>query len=108
MSAMQQAAENIPALMAEIGRNARIGANALKVATSEQKRTALLTAAGAINAHRKKILEANALDMQAAEQKGISKAFLDRLLLTDARIDGIIEAVRTIAELPDPVGSVIA
>ncbi len=108
MSAVAATAENIPALMAEIGRNARIGANALKIATSEQKRTALLTAAGAINAHRKKILAANALDMQAAEAKGISKAFLDRLLLTDARIDGIIEAVRTIAELPDPVGTVIA
>ena len=105
---LAQVSEDIPALMAEIGRNARIGANALKIATPEQKRTALLTAAGAINAHRKKILAANVLDMQAAEQKGISKAFLDRLLLTDARIDGIIEAVKTIAELPDPVGTVIS
>ena len=108
MSLAEANATDIAALMAEIGRNARIGANALKIATSAQKRTALLTAAGAINAHRKKILAANALDMQAAEQKGISKAFLDRLLLTDARIDGIVEAVKTIAELPDPVGTVIA
>ncbi len=108
MSLAETTATNIPALMAELGRNARIGANALKIATPEQKRTALLTAAGAMNAHRKKILAANALDMEAAEKKGISKAFLDRLLLTDARIDGIIEAVKTIAELPDPVGSVIA
>ena len=108
MSLAETTTTDIAALMAEIGRNARIGANALKIATPEQKRTALLTAAGAINAHRKKILAANALDMQAAEQKGISKAFLDRLLLTDARIDGIIEAVKTIAELPDPVGTVIA
>ena len=108
MSQAETTATDIPALMAELGRNARIGANALKIATPEQKRTALLTAAGAINAHRKKILAANALDMEAAEKKGISKAFLDRLLLTDARIDGIIEAVKTIAELPDPVGSVIA
>lgn len=108
MSLAETTATDIPALMAELGRNARIGANALKIATPEQKRTALLTAAGAINAHRKKILAANALDMEAAEKKGISKAFLDRLLLTDARIDGIIEAVKTIAELPDPVGSVIA
>ena len=46
--------------------------------------------------------------MAAAREKGISGAFLDRLLLTDARIDGIIEAVKTIAELPDPVGTVIA
>ncbi|MET3927855.1 glutamate-5-semialdehyde dehydrogenase [Devosia sp. 2618] len=95
-------------IMAEIGRNARIGAKALAIATPEQKRTALTTAAGAINAHRKKILAANAKDMAAAEAKGISKAFLDRLLLTDARIDGIVEAVKTIAELPDPVGTVIA
>ncbi len=108
MSLAEAKTTDIATLMAEIGRNARIGANALKIATPEQKRTALLTAAGAINAHRKQILAANALDMQAAEQKGISKAFLDRLLLTDARIDGIIEAVKTIAELPDPVGTVIA
>ena len=108
MSLAEANATDIATLMAEIGRNARIGANALKIATSAQKRTALLTAAGAINAHRKKILAANALDMQAAEQKGISNAFLDRLLLTDARIDGIVEAVKTIAELPDPVGTVIA
>ncbi len=108
MSAIEQTSETIPALMAEIGRKARIGASALKIASAEQKRTALLTAAGAINAHRKQILAANELDMAAAKEKGISGAFLDRLLLTDARIDGIVEAVKTIAELPDPVGAVIA
>lgn len=108
MSAVEATAEDISSLMAEIGRKARLGANALKIASAEQKRLALLTAAGAINAHRKKILAANELDMAAAKEKGISGAFLDRLLLTDARIDGIVAAVKTIAELPDPVGSVIA
>ena len=107
MSAVE-ATQPISEIMREIGRNARVGASALKIASPEQKRTALLTAAGAINAHRKKILAANELDMAAAKEKGISGAFLDRLLLTDARIDGIIEAVKTIAELPDPVGSVIS
>jgi glutamate-5-semialdehyde dehydrogenase len=101
-------ATDIAGLMGEIGRKARLGAKALAIASPEQKRTALLTAAGAINAHRKKILQANALDMQAAREKGISGAFLDRLELNDKRVDGIIEAVTTIAELPDPVGSVIA
>ncbi|SEQ26354.1 glutamate-5-semialdehyde dehydrogenase [Devosia sp. YR412] len=95
-------------IMAEIGRNARLGAKALAIATPQQKQTALTVAAGAINAHRKAILAANAKDMAAAEAKGISKAFLDRLLLTDARIDGIVEAVKTIADLPDPVGQIIA
>ena len=101
-------AGNLTEIMAELGQNARSGAKALALATPEQKRTALLTAAGAINAHRKAILAANAKDMAAARSKGISAAFLDRLELTDARIDGIVEAVKTIAELPDPVGSVIA
>ncbi|WP_108462576.1 glutamate-5-semialdehyde dehydrogenase [Devosia naphthalenivorans] len=105
---LAEAEQSLGSIMSELGRNARIGARALAIATPEQKRTALLTAAGAINAHRKKILAANAKDMEAARTKGISKAFLDRLELTDARIDGIIEAVQTIAELPDPVGTTIA
>ena len=105
---LAEAKPSVTEIMSEIGRNARVGAKALALATPEQKRTALLTAAGAINAHRKKILEANARDMEAARTKGISKAFLDRLELNDKRIDGIIEAVQTIAELPDPVGSIIS
>ncbi|MBU1333704.1 MAG: glutamate-5-semialdehyde dehydrogenase [Alphaproteobacteria bacterium] len=105
---LAEAATSVSGIMAEIGRNARIGARALAIATPEQKRTALTVAAGAINAHRKAILAANAKDMAAAEAKGISKAFLDRLLLTDARIDGIVDAVKTIADLPDPVGATIA
>jgi glutamate-5-semialdehyde dehydrogenase len=105
---LAEAGTSISQVMAEIGRNARIGARALAIATPQQKQMALTVAAGAINAHRKAILEANARDMAAAEAKGISKAFLDRLLLTDARIDGIVEAVKIIAELPDPVGATIA
>ncbi|SHF97885.1 glutamate-5-semialdehyde dehydrogenase [Devosia limi DSM 17137] len=102
------AATDITAIMVELGRNARVAARVLAKASPEAKRTALLTAAGAINAHRKKILAANARDIEAATAKGISKAFLDRLALDDQRIDGIIAAVRTIAELPDPVGTTIA
>jgi glutamate-5-semialdehyde dehydrogenase len=105
---LAEANPSVTEIMADIGRNARIGAKALALATPEQKRTALLTAAGAINAHRKKILAANSKDMEAARTKGIGKAFLDRLELNDKRIDGIIEAVQTIAELPDPVGSIIS
>ena len=104
-------AQTVPAIkdiMAELGRNARKGARALALATAAQKRTALLGAAGAINAHRAKILAANARDMAAAREKGISKAFLDRLELNDQRIDGIIEAVKIIAELPDPIGTIIS
>ncbi len=107
MSAVASAAD-IASTMAEIGRNARTAARVLAKASPQAKRTALLTAAGAINAHRGKILAANANDIEAATAKGISNAFLDRLTLTDARIDAMIDGLKTIAELPDPVGSVIA
>lgn len=103
-----EADQSIGDIMAEIGRKARIGAKALAIATPEQKSRALVVAAGAINAHRKAILAANAKDMAAARQKGTSGAFLDRLELNDKRIDGIVEAVQQIAALPDPVGTIIS
>jgi glutamate-5-semialdehyde dehydrogenase len=102
------AVTDVTTTMAEIGRNARAAARVLATASPEAKRTALLTAAGAINAHRKKILAANVKDIEAATAKGISNAFLDRLTLTDARVDAMIEGLKVIAELPDPVGSTIA
>jgi glutamate-5-semialdehyde dehydrogenase len=107
MSALE-AGIDISATMGEIGRKARAAARQLAIASPAQKRTALLTAAGAINAHRRKILAANAKDLEAADAKGISKAFIDRMTLNDARIDAMIEGLKTIAELPDPVGAVIA
>jgi glutamate-5-semialdehyde dehydrogenase len=100
--------QDLEATMLEIGRRARAAANILAFADPAKKTRALEAAADAIDARREAILAANAEDMQAAELKGITKAFLDRLLLTDKRIDGIVEGLRTIAALPDPVGSVMA
>ena len=107
MSAVAEVSD-ITNVMAKIGRNARAAARVLATASPEAKRTALLTAAGAINAHRKKILAANAKDVEAATAKGISSAFLDRLTLTDARIDAMVDGLKVIAQLPDPVGTTIA
>jgi glutamate-5-semialdehyde dehydrogenase len=98
----------LPALMAEIGRKARAAAAVLAFTTAERKYAALVGAAQTLNRNKADILDANALDMQAAETKGISKAFLDRLQLNDKRIDAMIDGLRTIAELPDPVGQVMA
>ena len=53
-------------------------------------------------------MHANALDLEAARSKGVSKAFLDRLQLSDKRIEAMIEGLRVIAELPDPIGQVMA
>lgn len=99
---------DIPALMSDIGRRARAAASKLATASAERKHAALIGAAAAVNARRAEILAANAIDMAAADKKGMTKAFQDRLLLTQARLDGIVEALRTIAELPDPVGTVIS
>jgi len=100
--------EDVAALMADMGVRARKAAAVLATASAERKYAALVGAAQALNSHRAEILAENQRDMQAGRERGMTKAFLDRLLLTDARIDGIIDGLRTIAELPDPVGTVIA
>jgi glutamate-5-semialdehyde dehydrogenase len=102
------AAVDLSTVMLELGRRARAAAAVLAFASPESKVKALHAAADAIDDRRDDILSANALDMRAAEGKGISKAFLDRLQLNDKRIDGMIEGLRTIAELPDPVGRELA
>ena len=99
---------DLAGLMLDLGRRARAAANTLAFADPDAKTRALTLAADALDRDRKALLAANAEDMKAAEGKGISKAFLDRLLLTDARIDGMIAGLRTIAALPDPVGTVMA
>lgn len=101
-------AQGLDAVMLELGRRARAAANLLAFADPEKKTAALIAAADAMDTRREAILAANAEDMKAAEGKGISRAFLDRLLLTEKRFDAMIEGLRTIAALPDPVGRTLA
>jgi glutamate-5-semialdehyde dehydrogenase len=106
MSALE--ADSLAETMLELGRRARAAAGTLAFADPASKVKALHAAANAIDDRRDDIMSANALDMRAAEGKGISSAFLDRLALNDKRIDAMIEGLRTIADLPDPVGAVTA
>ena len=108
MTAASQIDDTIVATMADLGRRARKAASVLAHTTTDKKNAALTAAAKAIDSRRAEILAANAKDLEAAKAGGMSDAFLDRLLLTDARLDGIIEALLTVAGLPDPVGTVIA
>src|SRR5690554_6116800 len=96
------------AVMAGIGRRARAAASILAHAESGKEGAALRPAARATGSRRAEVLAANARDLETARAGGMSAAFLDRLLLTDSRLDGIIEALETVAALPDPVGTVIA
>lgn len=96
------------ALMREMGQSAKLAAAELAVASTERKVAALQAAAHAIEARASQILDANVLDMAAGEAKGLSKAMLDRLMLNSARLRGIADALRAVAEQKDPVGRVLA
>ncbi len=96
------------ALMREMGQKARAAAAELAIASSERKVVALQAAAAAILANETQILDANVLDLAAGEEKGLSKAMLDRLMLNAARLRGIADALRAIAEQKDPVGRILA
>ncbi len=99
---------NIPELMAEIGAKAKAAAAALSHASAERKHAALIGAAEAVWARRDEIIEANARDMDYGREKALSDAMLDRLLLTEDRIRGMVDGLRAVAEQADPVGEVIA
>ncbi len=101
-------AENIPALMAEIGQRARAAAAELAFASAEAKAQALTAAADAVWARRDEIIAANAEDMAFGREKGLSDAMMDRLMLDEARISGICDALRAVAAQDDPVGEVLA
>lgn len=95
-------------LMAETGLAAKLASQQLAMATAERKHAALVAMAEALWLQRAAILNANLLDMNAAVQSGISGSFLDRLKLDEGRIQSMCDGIRAIADLPDPVGAVIA
>jgi len=98
----------IPALMAEIGARAKAAAAELAFAPAEKKTAALNAAADAVWARRAEIIEANAKDLDYGRDKGLTPAMMDRLLLDEARIQGIVDGLRTVAAQADPIGAVIA
>lgn len=100
--------DNIPALMADIGRRAKAAAAELGFASAERKHAALISAAEGVWANRANILAANAKDLEYGREKGLTPAMMDRLTLTEDSLRDIIDGLRAIAEQPDPVGEVLA
>ena len=99
---------DIPALMADLGARARAAASELAIAAPEARRAALEAAADAVWQGRADILDANARDLAAARDKGLSPAMMDRLALDEGRIAAIAEGLRAVAAQDDPVGQVMA
>ena len=94
-------------LMTGIGTRARAAAAELAYASSERKAAALQAAAAAVWARRDEIHDANVLDMDFGRDKGLSPAMLDRLMLNETRLRGIVDGLRQVAEQRDPVGRVL-
>ena len=107
-AAQSTATDDIREVMHDLGRAARAAAKQLAGATAEAKVQALKAAAAAIRTEAGAILEANAKDMTAAREGDLSGAMLDRLMLDPARVEAMAVGLETVAELPDPVGRVLA
>ena len=97
---------DLPALMADLASRARAAARVLALAAPEQKNRALDAIGRAIRANAPLILAANAEDVAEARAGGESSAFVDRLMLTPARIEAMADGVATVRAIPDPVGAV--
>ncbi|MEL6710326.1 MAG: glutamate-5-semialdehyde dehydrogenase [Pseudomonadota bacterium] len=97
---------DMPAYLRTLGRQARTAAQQLAATTTQTKNTALTRIADTLDQARPALHTANQQDLAAGEQKGLDTALLDRLELTPARIDTMLEGLHQIAALPDPVGEI--
>ena len=100
--------DDIPRMMAEIGRRARAAQAKLAVAPRAAKDKALTEAAASLRRRQNHILSENAKDMAGGEAKGLTKALLDRLLLNEDRVEAMARGLEDIAGLDDPVGTTLA
>ncbi|MEM7207432.1 MAG: glutamate-5-semialdehyde dehydrogenase [Pseudomonadota bacterium] len=92
--------------MRDTGARARAASRVIANASTHDKNTALLAIADDLQANAETLRAENARDLATGEQNGLAAALLDRLELTPARIDGMAEGLRQIAQLPDPVGEI--
>ena len=95
---------NIDQYMQSLGERARAASRAMSSASTGDKNAALLAIARQLEASRPALIEANATDLAAAQANGLEAALLDRLELTDARIDAMLEGIEQVAALADPIG----
>lgn len=94
--------------MDPIGVSARHAAAALALSSNDDRNRALLAVAAAIRSQCDQVLKANAIDMREGEERGLSGAMLDRLMLDVERVEGMAIGIEAIAELHDPLGRTLA
>jgi glutamate-5-semialdehyde dehydrogenase len=98
---------SVVAQVADVARRARVASRQLALMSCGAKEEALLGLADALDAAVPDILEANADDLTRGRERGMAEGLLDRLALDERRLADIAQAVRDVAELPDPVGEVV-
>jgi glutamate-5-semialdehyde dehydrogenase len=103
---MTEAKNIVPLQMQELGKNARAASRVMAAADTAVKNAALLAAMDAIDSTRDKLASANARDLEAGTKKGLDPAMLDRLELTPPRIENMLEGLRQVAALSDPIGEI--
>ncbi|MDT8388737.1 MAG: glutamate-5-semialdehyde dehydrogenase [Thiogranum sp.] len=107
---MSESAESmnfdVAAYMQELGQQARAAARAIGRSETGARDAALLAMADAIIDDRARLAAENLKDLEAGRERGLDAALLDRLELTDARIDAMADGLRQVAALPDPVGAI--
>jgi glutamate-5-semialdehyde dehydrogenase len=91
----------------QLGERAKAASRLLATASTSTKNAALLTAADLLIERAGEIQAANDADLEAAKAGGMAEGPLDRLRLTDARLAGMADGLRTVAGLPDPVGEML-
>ncbi|SAK95736.1 glutamate-5-semialdehyde dehydrogenase [Caballeronia ptereochthonis] len=97
---------NIDQYMTDLGRRARAASRAMARASTAAKNAALLAVADAIEREREALKQANARDLARAREKGHDAAFIDRLTLSDKALDTMVEGLRQVAALADPIGEI--
>jgi glutamate-5-semialdehyde dehydrogenase len=97
---------NIDQYMTDLGRRARAASRAMARASTAAKNAALVAVAEAIERERDTLKAANARDLDRARDKGHDAAFIDRLTLSDKALDTMVEGLRQVAALADPIGEI--
>lgn len=97
---------DVAAYMVELGQQARAAARDVARSSTAVRNQALLATADLLDDSREELASANHKDLENGRANGLEEAMLDRLELTPARIDTMIEGLRQVASLPDPVGEI--
>jgi glutamate-5-semialdehyde dehydrogenase len=96
---------SIAKLVNTMGQKAKQASESLRVANTKQKNNSLIGIARQIQDNKKRIINANSIDIEAAKKNNIDEALIDRLTLNEERLDDVIESLNQISTLNDPIGN---